>query len=76
MNIEVGDHVKFEVRDEKTGESEWMWVRVSHNDEQARVVLGILDSRPALFAQQLQLGQEIAVSYDNIRAHHRQIDPW
>lgn len=65
--FEPGDYVKAEFRDER-GESEWMWVRVESADDEARVVFGRLDNEPVAHAD-LRLGQEIAVSYDNVREH-------
>lgn len=63
-----GDFVKAELRDERTGEVEWMWVKVDRADDGARVVFGRLDNEPLVNAD-LCLGQEIAVSYDLIREH-------
>jgi len=63
-----GDYVKVEFKDEHSGESEWMWVRVDRNDPAQRIVLGTLDSEPVVMTD-LRLGQELAVSYDNIRDH-------
>lgn len=68
----TGDHVKFEIRDDRTGESEWMWLKIERTDESERVVFGILDSQPVVFAHQLRLGQQLAVSFDNIRDHRPQ----
>jgi hypothetical protein len=76
VNYRVGDHVKFEVRDEKTGASEWMWLKVERVDEAARVVFGRLDSRPLIFDKTMRLGQELAVSFDNIRDHHNLDAAW
>ena len=45
---EVGDYVKVEFRDEKTSESEWMWVRLDSCDDANRLVFGRLDSVPVL----------------------------
>ena len=63
-----GDYLKVEFQDEQAGESEWMWVRVSADDPAHRVAFGVLDSEP-LAMTDLHLGQELAVSYDNIRDH-------
>ena len=62
------DYIKVEFRDEQSGESEWMWVRVQSDDPTRRVVFGTLDSEPVLMTD-LRLGMELAVSYDNIRDH-------
>lgn len=63
-----GDYIKAEFRDETTGESEWMWVHVQSSDDAQRIVFGTLDSEPIAMTD-LRLGQELAVSYDNIRDH-------
>ena len=39
-----GDYVKVEFR--STGESEWMWVKVEHADDEEEVVFGQLDNEP------------------------------
>jgi hypothetical protein len=64
------DHVKVEFADETSGESEWMWLEVEYSDDQARLVIGRLDSQPAVIPS-LNLGQQLAISYDKIRAHQR-----
>lgn len=68
-----GDHIKAEFRDERTGESEWMWVRVESADDSLKVVFGRLDSQPVVFSGELRLGQQLAVSYANIREHCKNI---
>ena len=65
-----GDHVKIEVVNEESGESEWMWLLVEHCDDVERVVFGQLDSDPIVITD-MHLGQELAVSYDNVREHRR-----
>jgi hypothetical protein len=65
-----GDHVKTEVVDEKTGESEWMWLLVDRSDDVHHLVFGTLDSQP-IVAADMYLGQELAVSYDKVRDHRR-----
>jgi hypothetical protein len=64
----AGDYIKAEFRDDRSGESEWMWVRVQSNDPEKRVVFGTLDNEPVIGGD-LRLGMQIAVSYDNIRDH-------
>ncbi len=64
----TGDFIKVEFRDEASRESEWMWVRIQGDDSVLRVVYGVLDSGPIVNTD-LRLGQELAVSYDNIREH-------
>ena len=44
MKYQKGDHVKIEVTDEKSGDSEWMWLLVSSSDDQQQLVFGQLDS--------------------------------
>ena len=63
-----GDYLKVEFQDEQSGESEWMWVRVESADPTLRVVFGTLDSEP-IVCTDLRMGQQLAVSYDNIRDH-------
>lgn len=65
-----GDHVKFEVVDEHSGESEWMWLAVRESDDESGVVFGTLDSQPVV-ATDMRLGQEIAIAYDRVRDHRR-----
>ncbi len=69
---EVGDYVKAEFRDERTSESEWMWLRVDSCDDANRVVFGRLDSVPVFdYAKKLKLGSELAISFENIREHRK-----
>jgi hypothetical protein len=69
MRYESGDHIKFEIRDDETGESEWMWLRLDYCDDASGLVFGWLDSQPVVFHSRLALGQHLAVSYDKIREH-------
>ena len=65
-----GDYLKVEFRDDQTGESEWMRVRVDSCDDEKQIVFGQLDSVPALdYGRKLKLGSQLAVSYGNIREH-------
>lgn len=68
MTYEQGDFVKAEFRDAKSGQVEWMWVKVASADDELRVVFGTLDNEP-IIRSELRLGSELAVSYDNIREH-------
>ena len=68
MAYAAGDYLKVEYRDEKSGECEWMWVNVQSVGDGLRVVFGTLDSEPIVNID-LRLGQELAVSFDNIREH-------
>jgi uncharacterized protein YegJ (DUF2314 family) len=65
-----GEHVKFEVADEHSGESEWMWLLVDHSNDAERIVFGQLDSEPVV-ATEIRRGAELAVSYDKIRDHSK-----
>jgi uncharacterized protein YegJ (DUF2314 family) len=71
VRFEQGDYVKFEIKDEKTGETEWMWLRIDYYDEPNAIVFGWLDSQPVIFASDFTLGQHLAVSCDNIREHKK-----
>lgn len=74
VTFSTGDYVKFEIKDDATGASEWMWLRVERCDESKRVVFGSLDSEPIVFTKDLKLGQQIAVSFDNVRDHKKPSD--
>jgi len=63
-----GDYIKAEFRDDRSGEVEWMWVRVESSDPARRVVFGTVDNE-SIVGSDLRLGMQIAVSYDNIRDH-------
>jgi len=65
---EAGDYVKATFRDERSGQSEWMWVKVHRADDELRLVFGELDNQPVANLD-LHLGLELAVSYDSIREH-------
>jgi hypothetical protein len=65
-----GDHVKIEVVNEDSGESEWLWLLVRESDDEQELVFGTLDSQPVAIAD-LKVGQELAVSYDKVRDHSR-----
>jgi len=66
---ERGDYVKVEFRDESTGESEWMWVKVDYCDDVNRLVFGWLNNGPVVHAEKLKVGQHLAISYDKIKEH-------
>jgi hypothetical protein len=68
-----GDYVKVEFKEDSTGESEWMWVRIDHADDSERIVFGQLDNEPVV-NRGLRRGMELAVSYDNIREHKKSSD--
>ena len=68
---EPGDYVKVEFRDDKTMETEWMWMRVESADDPRRVVFGWLDNEPIVLTSNLRVGERLAVSYDNVRQHKK-----
>jgi uncharacterized protein YegJ (DUF2314 family) len=70
---EPGDFIKAEFKEDSTGESEWMWVRVDHADDVGRVVFGKLDNEPVV-NKNLRRGMELAVSFENIRDHKKSSD--
>jgi hypothetical protein len=65
-----GDHVKIEVADELSGDSEWVWLLVDHSDDGQELVFGQLDSEPVV-ATEMRKGQSLAVSYERVRDHRR-----
>lgn len=67
-----GDYVKVEFPDETTGIGEWMWVRVIRCDDKKQLVFGVLDNKPLNdFDGRLGLGDELAVSFSQIREHRK-----
>lgn len=69
-----GDYVKVEFEGETRDlPSEWMWVRVQRCDDERQLLFGILDNEPIGNPEDLQLGQELAVSYRQVREHRK---PW
>ena len=50
-----------------------MWVRVQRCDEGRQLLFGVLDNEPVVNSEDLQLGQELAISYSQIREHKK---PW
>jgi hypothetical protein len=62
VKYESGDYVTFEIRHEKTGEAEWMWLRIDYRDAPNNLVFDWLYSQPVLFGSELKLGQHLAVS--------------
>jgi hypothetical protein len=70
---ERGDYVKVEFPDKTTGINEWMWVRVHHCDDEKQLVFGTLDNEPVVNAEELQLGEELAINYGGVREHRK---PW
>ena len=65
---EPGDYVKVEFRDERSGQVEWMWVKVERSDDADRLVFGKLDNEPTVITT-VHLGADLAISYNNIREH-------
>jgi hypothetical protein len=67
-----GDYVKVEFPADAPGvPGEWMWVRVHHCDEERQLLFGTLDNEPVVNTEDLQLGQELAISYRQIREHRK-----
>jgi hypothetical protein len=48
-------------------------VRVHHCDEERQLVFGTLDNEPVVNAEDLRLGEELAISYRKVREHRK---PW
>ena len=63
-----GDHVKIEVTDQQSGETEWMWLLVDTCNEDTRMIFGKLDNIPVVNTD-MSLGQDLAVSFDKVRDH-------
>lgn len=69
-----GDYVKVEFAADTPGlPGEWMWVRVLRCDEERQLLFGTLDNEPVVNPEDLRLGQELAISYNQIREHKK---PW
>lgn len=68
---EPGEYIKAEFKDDHSGESEWMWVKVDYCDDSKRLVFGWLDNLSFVFPEKLKLGQHLAIGYDNIREHRK-----
>ena len=69
-----GDYVKVEFEAETPGlPGEWMWVRVHRCDEERQLLFGTLDNEPVVNPEDLHLGEELAISYTQIREHRK---PW
>jgi hypothetical protein len=47
-----------------------MWLLVEESDDQSQIVFGELDQQPIVNTD-MHLGQELAVSYDNVRERRR-----
>ena len=50
-----------------------MWARIHHCDEERQLVFGTLDNEPVVNAEDLRLGEELAISYGKVREHQK---PW
>jgi hypothetical protein len=68
-----GDHVKIEVVNEQSAESEWMWLLVDHSDDEQRLVFVQLNSEP-MVATDMKRGQVFAVSYRQAHDHRKLSD--
>jgi hypothetical protein len=71
--FQPGDYVQAEFMDEETGKSERMWVVVDSCGDEAGVLFGRLDNVP-LLGTALHVGDELAVSYDNVLEHRKASD--
>jgi uncharacterized protein YegJ (DUF2314 family) len=71
--FQPGDYVKAEFKDEASGESEWMWVVVDSCDDEEGVLLGRLDNEPVV-GTGLNLGDELALSYEKVVEHRKAKD--
>jgi len=69
-----GDYVKVEFAAETPRLlGEWIWVRVQRCDEERQLLFGTIDNEPLVNPEDLQLGQELAISYNQVREHRK---PW
>jgi hypothetical protein len=67
-----GDYVKVEFPADTPGlPGEWMWVRVHHCDDESQLLFGTLDNEPVVNPEDLELAQELAISYSQIREHRK-----
>jgi hypothetical protein len=62
----TGDYVKFELTETACSYSEWLWLIVDFCDDEAGLIFGRLDSVPVVTTH-LRIGQELAVSFENVR---------
>lgn len=70
-----GDYVKAIFKDDRTDNTERMWIKVDTCDDERRVVFGTLDNEPiAAYLDKLWLGKELALSYDLIVAHRKSVE--
>jgi len=67
---EPDERVRVEFREDRTGESEWMWVKVDYCEDENNVVFGWLDNIPVLNTD-LTLSQHPAISCENMREHRK-----
>jgi hypothetical protein len=74
LTYRAGDLVQVEFRDDQTGASELIWVKVDWCDERSQLIFGTLDSRPGVHLQKLRPGQPLTTSYENIRDHWKSPD--
>ena len=69
-----GDDIKVKFHFKQSGESEWLWLCVSHSDEAQRIVFGSLDSEPKVNTN-MRLGMEMVIGYDRIKDHIQTSSP-
>jgi len=63
-----GDDIKVKFQFRQTEESEWLWLCVTHSDDEQRIVFGCLDSEPKVNTD-MRFGMEMVIGYDRIRDH-------
>ena len=67
-----GDYIKVEFeRIQQSLPGEWMWVRVDHCNDEQQLVFGTLDNEPVVNSEDLELGKELAISYERVREHRK-----
>jgi hypothetical protein len=67
-----GDYVKVEFAAENPSlPGEWMWVRVQRCDDERQLLFGTLDNEPVVKPEDVRLGQELAISYSQVREHRK-----
>jgi len=65
------DRIRAEFKDDRTGESEGLWIKVDDCDDRDRLVFGWLESDPVVFAGRLKRGDHLGVSFKDVREHKR-----
>jgi len=63
-----GDDIKVKFQFKQTEDSEWLWLCVTHSDDEQRIVFCRLDSEPRVNTN-MRFGMELVIGYDSIRDH-------